>query len=355
MANKRVLVTGGAGFIGSALCRHLVAEGRYEVLNLDKLTYAADLASLAGAAGSTRYGLEIADICNGTRLREIFAEFRPGWVFHLAAETHVDRSIDGPEAFLETNVVGTQRLLTAALDYWRGLESAARTAFRFVHVSTDEVYGTLGPTGVFTEESPYRPNSPYAASKAAADHLARAWHSTYGLPVVISNCSNNYGPYQFPEKLIPHMIIRAVDGRTLPVYGQGLNVRDWLFVGDHVTALIAVAERGRIGEKYNIGGHGERRNIDVVRSICRHLDRLRPLSQGHYADSIAFVDDRPGHDLRYAIDPTKTERELGWQRSGDFEIGLAETVAWYLDNEAWWRAKLAAGYQADRLGSALTP
>ncbi|WP_374652618.1 dTDP-glucose 4,6-dehydratase [Dongia sp.] len=355
MARTRVLVTGGAGFIGSALCRRLAADARYEVLNLDKLTYAADLASLRAVEGQANYGLAIADIADLATVQGIFAQFRPDWVFHLAAETHVDRSIDGPEAFLQTNVIGTERLLMAALGYWRALDAAARAGFRFVHVSTDEVYGALGATGAFTEESAYRPNSPYAASKAASDHLARAWHVTYGLPVVISNCSNNYGPFQFPEKLIPHIVIRALNGETLPVYGQGANIRDWLFVGDHVTALCAVAERGRPGEKYNIGGHGERRNIDVVRTICAQLDRLRPSNAGSYADRIEFVSDRPGHDFRYAIDPGKAERELGWRQTTEFDAGLAATVAWYLENEPWWRAKLAGGYRAERLGTQLNP
>ncbi|MDY0870553.1 dTDP-glucose 4,6-dehydratase [Dongia rigui] len=351
MANRRVLVTGGAGFIGSALCRHLMKSGGYEVLNLDKLTYAADLAALADVAAQPNYALEVADICAREKLGEIFARFRPEWVFHLAAETHVDRSIDSPDAFIETNVVGTQRLLGAALDYWRSLGADVRTAFRFIHVSTDEVYGTLGAAGSFTEESPYRPNSPYAASKASADHLARAWQVTYGLPVIVSNCSNNYGPYQFPEKLIPHMIIRALKGENLPVYGTGENVRDWLFVDDHVTALLAIAQKGRLGEKYNVGGHGERRNIDVVRTICGHLDRLRPRARGSYADLITFVTDRPGHDLRYAIDPGKTEREIGWRQTTDLDSGLAQTIAWYVANEAWWQAKLAGGYRAERLGA----
>jgi dTDP-glucose 4,6-dehydratase len=332
----------------------LVASDAYDVLNLDKLTYAADPESLRAFDGRANYRLVVADIGDRVAVQRVFADFRPEWVFHLAAETHVDRSIDGPEAFLQTNIIGTQHLLSAALDYWRGLDGAARDGFRFVHVSTDEVYGALGATGLFTEESPYRPNSPYSASKASADHLARAWHVTYGLPVIISNCSNNYGPYQFPEKLIPHVIIRAVDGETLPVYGQGANIRDWLYVGDHVTALIAVAARGRIGEKYNIGGHSERRNIDVVEAICAHLDRLRPLAGGRYADRIEFVTDRPGHDFRYAIDSSKAERELDWRQSTDFDAGLAATVAWYLDNESWWRAKLAGGYRTKRLGAALS-
>jgi dTDP-glucose 4,6-dehydratase len=350
IGGRRVLVTGGAGFIGSALCRRLVARDGCETLNFDKLTYAACLDSLASVAHDRHYRLSVSDICDRAALDAAFADFRPEIVFHLAAESHVDRSIDGPEAFIETNVVGTQRLLAAALLYWRGLPAAAREAFRFVHVSTDEVYGSLGPTGCFTEESPYRPNSPYAASKAASDHLALAWHATYGLPVIVSNCSNNYGPCQFPEKLIPHMVIRALAGDTLPVYGRGENVRDWLHVEDHVAALIAVATRGRIGEKYNIGGHQERRNIDVVAAICDALDRLRPLGAGSYRDRIAFVSDRPGHDFRYAIDPAKAAAELGWRSTIDFDAGIDLTVRWYLDNEGWWRNILSGGYRAERLG-----
>lgn len=347
---KRILVTGGAGFIGSALCRHLVTSTDHVVLNLDKLTYAANLASLEELDGRPNYRLAVADIGDTEAVRRIFAEFRPEIVFHLAAESHVDRSIEGPEAFLVTNVMGTQRLLNVALEYWRGLAAGESEHFRVVHVSTDEVYGTLGATGYFTEESPYRPNSPYSASKASSDHLALAWHATYGLPVIVSNCSNNYGPCQFPEKLIPHIIIRAIKGETLPVYGQGLNVRDWLFVEDHVAALQAVAAKGRLGEKYNIGGHSERRNIDVVEAICRHLDRRRPLPSGSYADRIAFVKDRPGHDFRYAIDPSKAERELGWRQSVTFDVGLAETVDWYLGHEEWWQPILAGGYRAERIG-----
>jgi len=350
MVNRRILVTGGAGFIGSALCRHLVNATDHDVLNLDKLTYAANLASLKELEGHNRYRLAVADIGDTETVRRIFAEFRPEIVFHLAAESHVDRSIEGPEAFLVTNVMGTQRLLNVAREYWHGLSAGQAETFRFIHVSTDEVYGTLGATGYFTEESPYRPNSPYSASKAASDHLALAWHATYGLPVVVSNCSNNYGPCQFPEKLIPHIIIRAIKGETLPVYGQGLNVRDWLFVEDHVTALLAVAAKGRLGEKYNIGGHSERRNVDVVQAICRHLDQRRPLPSGSYADRITFVKDRPGHDFRYAIDPGKAEAELGWRQSVTFDSGLAATIDWYLAHEAWWQAILAGGYQAERIG-----
>lgn len=350
MTKKRILVTGGAGFIGSALCRHLAGALGYHILNVDKLTYAANLASLESIEGKRNYQLSVTDICDKDALRQAFADFQPDVVFHLAAETHVDRSIDAPDLFLQTNVIGTQRLLSVALDYWCNLKSDAAESFRFIHVSTDEVYGSLKETGYFTEETAYRPNSPYAASKAAADHLVLAWNKTYGLPSLISNCSNNYGPYQFPEKLIPHCIIRALSDETLPVYGRGENIRDWLYVEDHVSALMAVSENGRIGEKYNIGGHNERRNIDVVEAICRQLDRLRPLPTGRYADRITFVTDRPGHDFRYAIDPAKTERELGWQKQIDFETGLARTVEWYISNEAWWRAILDGGYRAARLG-----
>ena len=350
LSGKRVMVTGGAGFIGSALCRRLVARDGCQVLNIDKLTYAANLDSLTGIAHDAHYRLSVTDICDGQAMQAAFGDFRPQLVFHLAAESHVDRSIDGPEAFLETNVMGTQRLLAAARDYWRNLPPPQQEDFRFIHVSTDEVYGSLGITGHFTENSPYRPNSPYSASKAASDHLANAWHKTYGLPVLISNCSNNYGPYQFPEKLIPHCVIRALAGETLPVYGRGQNIRDWLHVEDHVTALIAVATRGRPGEKYNIGGHQERRNIEVVEAICTALDELRPLGAGSYRDRIAFVADRPGHDFRYAIDPGKAEKELGWRQVRGFDQGIVDTVRWYLDNEAWWQGILSGGYQPGRLG-----
>jgi dTDP-glucose 4,6-dehydratase len=352
IGGKRVLVTGGAGFIGSALCRRLVGREGCQTLNIDKLTYAANLASLTPIAQDGHYCLSVTDICDRAALAAAFDDFQPELVFHLAAESHVDRSIDGPEAFLETNVVGTQRLLSAALDFWRELPAREKAQFRFIHVSTDEVYGSLGASGFFTEDSPYRPNSPYSASKAGSDHLALAWHATYGLPVLVSNCSNNYGPYQFPEKLIPHCIIRALAGETLPVYGRGENVRDWLHVEDHVTALIAVATRGRVGEKYNIGGHQERRNIAVVEAICAALDAARPLPTGSYRDRIAFVSDRPGHDFRYAIDPAKAEAELGWRQSIGFDAGIVATVKWYLDNEAWWRDVLGRGYQAARRGLA---
>jgi dTDP-glucose 4,6-dehydratase len=347
---KRILVTGGMGFIGSALCRRLVLENGDNVLNFDKLTYAANPASLADLEGAAGYRHVRADICDTAALERAFAEFQPELVFHLAAETHVDRSIEGPEAFIMTNVVGTQRLLEASLGFWRNLPPADAASFRFVHVSTDEVYGSLGETGFFTEETAYHPNSPYSASKAASDHLASAWHATYGLPVIISNCSNNYGPRQFPEKLIPHIIIRALGGETLPVYGRGLNVRDWLFVEDHAAALQVVAQRGRPGQKYNIGGRVERKNIEVVEAVCRLLDVRRPLTAGRYGDQIRFVADRPGHDQRYAIDPSKTERELGWRPAMTFEDGIAATVDWYLGNEPWWRGILARGYAAERIG-----
>jgi dTDP-glucose 4,6-dehydratase len=347
----RILVTGGAGFIGSALCRHLVAAGGAEVLNLDKLTYAANLESLAPIAGSPRYRFEKADICDGPALARLFEQFRPEAVFHLAAESHVDRSIDGPAAFIETNVVGSYRLLEAARGYWRQLPAPARDAFRFIHVSTDEVYGSLGPEGLFHEETAYRPNSPYSASKAAADHLARAWHHTYGLPVIVTNCSNNYGPYQFPEKLIPLTIINALAGKPLPVYGQGVNRRDWLHVEDHVRGLCLALSAGRPGEKYNFGGEAERSNIEVVKAICAILDRLRPAAGGTLHERlIEFVADRPGHDQRYAIDAGRARRELGWRPHEAFEGGLEKTVRWYMDNREWHEAAMRGRYGGERLG-----
>ncbi|MEJ1157933.1 dTDP-glucose 4,6-dehydratase [Prosthecomicrobium sp. N25] len=347
----RVLVTGGAGFIGSALVRHLIRETGHEVLNLDKLTYAGSLASVEPVAGSPRYRFVRADVCDAAKVAEILDAFRPDVVTHLAAESHVDRSIDGPGAFIETNVVGTYTMLAAALDYWRRLPQEAAVGFRFHHVSTDEVFGSLGPDGLFTEASPYDPRSPYSASKASSDHLVRAWHHTYGLPTLVTNCSNNYGPYHFPEKLIPLMIIKCLSGEPLPVYGKGENVRDWLFVEDHVRALTRVFEAGRPGETYNIGGNAERRNIDVVTSVCGILDRLRPRADGRsYGEQVTFVADRPGHDARYAIDAEKIRRELGWQPLETFESGLERTVRWYLDNEAWWRAVQERGYVGQRLG-----
>ncbi len=347
----RILVTGGAGFIGSALCRHLVAHGTAEVLNLDKLTYAANLDSLAPIAAHPRYRFEKVDICDGPRLRQLFADFHPDAVMHLAAESHVDRSIDGPAAFIETNIVGTYSLLDAARDYWRGLPEAARSGFRFLHVSTDEVYGSLGSEGFFREDTPYQPNSPYSASKAAADHLARAWHHTYGLPVIVTNCSNNYGPYQFPEKLIPLTIVNAVSGRRLPVYGQGLNRRDWLHVDDHVRGLILALEKGEPGGKYNFGGGAEQANIEVVRSICAILDRLRPAG-GRHERLIEFVTDRPGHDLRYAIEASHARDRLGWHPQENFAGGLEKTVRWYLDNRDWHERALKGRYGGERLGLA---
>ncbi len=347
---ERILVTGGAGFIGSALCRHLIAHSNATVVNLDKLTYAANPQSLAPVWGHNRYRFEKADICDGAALRRIFAELRPDAVIHLAAESHVDRSIDGPAAFIETNVVGSYRLLEAAREHWRALADKARDQFRFVHVSTDEVYGSLGEEGLFREETPYRPSSPYSASKAAGDHLARAWHHTYGLPVIVTNCSNNYGPYQFPEKLIPLMITSAIAGRRLPVYGRGLQRRDWLHVEDHVKGLCLALEKGRPGGKYNFGGGAERSNLEVVRAICAILDRLRPAPDRQpHERLIEFVADRPGHDQRYAIDASLAGRELGWRPQADFESGLEATVRWYLDNPDW-HERATGGRHGKRLG-----
>ena len=348
---SRVLVTGGAGFIGSALVRHLIGESDYRVLNLDKLTYAGTLSSVASVADSERYEFVRADICDAQAIAGIFARFDPDVVVHLAAESHVDRSIDGPDAFIETNIVGTYRMLRAATRHWKGLDRGRQGSFRFHHVSTDEVFGSLGPEGFFVEETPYDPRSPYSASKAGSDHLVRAWFHTYGLPAVVTNCSNNYGPYHFPEKLIPLMIVKALAGETLPVYGRGENVRDWLFVEDHVRAIRRVFEAGTPGETYNVGGNSERTNIEVVRQVCGLLDRLRPRPDGKpYADQIGYVADRPGHDMRYAIDAAKLKRELGWEPRETFETGLAKTVAWYLANEPWWRAIQAGQYGGERLG-----
>ena len=334
----RILVTGGAGFIGSALVRHLVRDTPHEVLNLDKLTYAGNLASLEPIANAPRYRFVRADICDAGAVAKAIADYRPDVITHLAAESHVDRSIDGPADFIQTNVVGTFTMLSAALDHWRTLDDAAKAAFRFHHISTDEVFGSLGDEGFFTEETPYDPHSPYSASKASSDHLVRAWHDTYGLPVLITNCSNNYGPYHFPEKLIPLMIIKALAGDALPVYGQGLNVRDWLFVEDHARALTRVFERGVPGQSYIIGGRAERKNIEVVTRICETLDAIRPRGGGRsYKDQLTYVADRPGHDHRYAIDPGKIERELGWTAQESFDSGIERTIRWYLDNEEWWR------------------
>ncbi len=331
----KILVTGGAGFIGSALCRYLVADLGHTVLNVDKLTYAGNLSSLKAIEDARNYRFLKADICDMQAMRDAFSAFQPDAVMHLAAESHVDRSIIGAKAFIDTNILGTFTLLEAARFYWSALDEAARARFRFLHVSTDEVYGSLGDEGLFAETTPYDPSSPYSASKAAADHLASAWLRTYGLPVVISNCSNNYGPYHFPEKLIPLTILNALHGLPLPVYGSGTQVRDWLYVDDHARALYLVLTRGRLGEKYNIGGRNERRNIDVVEQICACLDEHHPRSAPH-ADLIAFVSDRPGHDARYAIDASKLETELGWRARENFETGIRKTVKWYLDNEWWW-------------------
>lgn len=347
----RILVTGGAGFIGSALVRHLIADTGYHVLNVDALTYAGNLSSLEPVAGSNRYRFVQADICDQEKMAALMAEFQPDIVTHLAAESHVDRSLDGPAAFIQTNLVGTFSMLSAALDYWRGLEGARREAFRFHHISTDEVFGALGEEGFFTESTAYDPRSPYSASKAGSDHLVRAWHHSYGLPVLVTNCSNNYGPYHFPEKLIPLVIIKCLAGEPLPVYGKGENVRDWLFVEDHVRALRAVFERGRIGDSYMIGGSSERTNLTVVHTICDTLDRLRPREDGKsYREQISFVADRPGHDFRYAIDAAKLRAELGWKPRESFETGMEHTVRWYLDNEPWWRAILSGEYRGERLG-----
>ncbi len=349
----RILITGGAGFIGSALTRRLIQQTDHEVLVYDALTYAGVLSSLEHVAGSPRYGFRKADICDPVAVQAAFADFQPDVVAHLAAESHVDRSIDGPGAFVQTNLVGTFVMLQQALGYWRALDDDRKAGFRFHHISTDEVFGSLGPDGAFTETTPYDPRSPYSASKAGSDHLVRAWSHTYGLPVLVTNCSNNYGPYHFPEKLIPLIIIRALGGEPLPVYGDGLNVRDWLFVDDHARALQAVFERGRPGETYNVGGGAERTNIDVVRAICGVLDELRPRADGvGYADQITFVSDRPGHDRRYAIDSSKIRTELGWEPAATFEQGIAETVRWYLDNETWWRDILESRYATQRLGLA---
>ncbi|WP_419809261.1 dTDP-glucose 4,6-dehydratase [Sphingomonas sp.] len=348
----RILVTGGAGFIGSALVRHLIEQTDHEVLNFDKLTYAGTLSAVAPVAGSDRYRFVQGDICDAGAVRAALADFRPQVVTHLAAESHVDRSIDGPGAFVQTNVVGTFVMLSEVRGYWQGLADDAKAAFRFHHISTDEVYGSLGDTGLFTEDTPYDPRSPYSASKAGSDHLVSAWGHTYGLPVLITNCSNNYGPYHFPEKLIPLMIVKALAGEPLPVYGAGDQVRDWLFVEDHVRALQAVFERGAVGRTYNVGGHNEKRNIEVVRTVCAILDRLRPRADGQpYAEQITSVADRPGHDKRYAIDATRIGDELGWTPAETFETGMEKTVRWYLDNEAWWRP-LVAAKAAERRGIA---
>jgi dTDP-glucose 4,6-dehydratase len=349
----RIFVTGGAGFIGSALIRHLIGETDHKVLNLDKLTYAGVLSSLSPISNSARYTFMQGDICDGPLVAKLMTEFQPDVIAHLAAESHVDRSIDGPGEFVQTNVVGTFSMLQQALGYWQTLDADRQAAFRFHHISTDEVFGSLGSEGFFTETTSYDPRSPYSASKAGSDHLVRAWHHTYGLPVLVTNCSNNYGPYHFPEKLIPLIIIRALGGEPLPVYGDGSNVRDWLFVEDHARALRAVFETGLPGETYNVGGNSERTNLEVVKAICRTLDTLAPRQDGKsYGDQITFVTDRPGHDQRYAIDAGKIREELGWEPRVTFEQGIASTVRWYLENRDWWGDILARKYDTGRLGLA---
>lgn len=351
----KILVTGGAGFIGSAVVRHIINNTSDSVVNVDKLTYAGNLESLAEVEGSERYAFEPVDICNRTELDRVFAEHQPDAVMHLAAESHVDRSIDGPAAFIETNIVGTYTLLEATRAYWNELGSEQKSAFRFHHISTDEVYGDLeGTDDLFTETTPYSPSSPYSASKASSDHLVRAWLRTYGLPTIVTNCSNNYGPYHFPEKLIPLMILNALDGKPLPVYGDGMQIRDWLFVEDHARALYKVVTEGVVGETYNIGGHNEKANIEVVKTICALLEELvpnKPEGVSQYSDLITYVKDRPGHDVRYAIDATKIANELGWKPEETFESGIRKTVEWYLNNEKWWSRVLDGSYSRERLGS----
>lgn len=346
----RIIVTGGAGFIGATLVRYLVLEAGADVLTIDKLTYAGNLQSLTAVSNRPNHRFLKADICDRAAMDEAFSSFRPDRVYHLAAESHVDRSITGAGDFIQTNVIGTFTLLEAARKYWAGLEGQAKADFRFLHVSTDEVYGSLGPDGLFHEETPYDPSSPYSASKAASDHLAIAWQRTYGFPALVSNCSNNYGPYHFPEKLIPLIILNALHGKSLPVYGDGTNIRDWLYVEDHAKALHLIGGRGRLGEKYNVGGRNERQNIDVVRTICAILDELQPADRPR-SELITFVSDRPGHDHRYAIDATKLETELGWHAEETFDSGIEKTVRWYLENEWWWRPLRDKVYTGERLGT----
>ena len=351
----KILVTGGAGFIGSAVVRHIINDTSYDVLNLDKLTYAGNLDSLTEVSSSSKYSFSKTDICDKESLEQVFLEYQPDIVMHLAAESHVDRSIDGPSDFIQTNIVGTYQLLETAREYYSQLPDEKKQSFRFHHISTDEVYGDLeGTEDLFTEETAYAPSSPYSASKASSDHLVRAWNRTFGLPVVITNCSNNYGPYHFPEKLIPHMILNALAGKPLPVYGKGNQIRDWLYVEDHARALVLVATKGHVGQTYNIGGHNEKQNIEVVHTLCDLLEELspnKPENVNKYRELITFVKDRPGHDLRYAIDASKIENELGWTPNETFETGLRKTVSWYLENKKWWQRVLDGNYRLDRIGS----
>ncbi|MFC3025501.1 dTDP-glucose 4,6-dehydratase [Vibrio zhugei] len=351
----KILVTGGAGFIGSAVIRHIIDNTMDEVVNVDKLTYAGNTESLHGYTSNKRYNFEQVDICDGSAIKHVFEQHCPDVVMHLAAESHVDRSIDGPAAFIETNIVGTYQLLEAARQYWNQLDDRKKQAFRFHHISTDEVYGDLeGTSDLFLETTNYQPSSPYSASKASSDHLVRAWNRTYGLPTLVTNCSNNYGPYHFPEKLIPLMILNALEGKPLPVYGDGMQIRDWLYVEDHARALYLVATEGKIGETYNIGGHNEKANIEVVKTICTLLEELvpeKPANVTHYSDLISYVADRPGHDVRYAIDATKISQDLGWVPQETFESGMRKTVQWYLNNRQWWSRVLDGSYSRERLGA----
>ncbi len=351
----KILITGGAGFIGSAVIRYLINNTEHSVLNVDKLTYAGNLESLMTVAENIRYSFSKTDICNRSELDNLFTEYQPDAVMHLAAESHVDRSIDGPAAFIETNIGGSYQLLEAARQYWQQLDKSGKAAFRFQHISTDEVYGDLeGANDLFTEQTPYAPSSPYSASKAASDHLVRAWQRTYGLPTLITNCSNNYGPYQFPEKLIPLVILNALEGKPLPVYGDGMQIRDWLYVEDHARALYKVLSEGSVGETYNIGGHNEKTNIEVVKTICSLLEELVPVKPAgveYYQDLITYVKDRPGHDLRYAIDATKIANKLDWKPEETFASGMRKTVLWYLNNQKWWSRVLDGSYSRERLGT----
>ena len=355
MNSKTILVTGGAGFIGSAVIRNILSSTDFTVVNIDKLTYAGNVDSIPDADSNKRYHLEIIDICDKSAIEAVFEKYKPNAVMHLAAESHVDRSIDSPDEFMQTNIIGTFNLLVAARSYFQTLDDDAKSTFRFHHISTDEVYGDLdGEDDLFTEQTSYAPSSPYSASKASSDHLVRAWGRTYGLPTIITNCSNNYGPYHFPEKLIPHVILNAISGKPLPVYGDGSQIRDWLYVEDHAQALLQVVTEGEVGETYNIGGHNEKKNIEVVEAICDLLEELAPNKPSgvvHYRDLITFVKDRPGHDARYAIDASKIERKLGWVPEESFETGLRKTVQWYLENKQWWERVLSGAYRLERIGN----